>query len=96
MITVSVEYYSIFCAAAGFCRREALQLESGRTLWDLVNIIDEKYGQCFWIKVLDHDNKLRITAWVLVNGKKVNLPGFNEKLNNGDKILFSTPLLVGG
>lgn len=96
MIKVTVKFYSIFCVAAGFCREEEIEMESGGALKVLVDLMVLKYGENFRRKLLDRSGNLPITAWILVNGERVDASCFGLCLKEGDVVTFTTPMLVGG
>jgi len=96
MIKVTVKFYSIFCVAAGFCREDEIEMESGGDLKILVDLMVLKYGENFRWKLLDGSGNLPITAWILVNGERVDASCFGRRLKEGDEVIFTTPLLVGG
>lgn len=96
MIRVTLKYYSVFCVAAGFCREEEINLEGDGTMKGLVDLLALKHGEDFRRKLFDKSGNLPITAWVLVNGERVDTSGFGRRLKAGDVVIFTTPLLVGG
>lgn len=96
MISVTVKYYSVYCIAANFCRQEEVKLEYRATLMELITLLAGKYGDKLKNKLFDVNNDLRVTAWVLVNGERVNPDQFPCCLNERDTVIITTPLLVGG
>ncbi|MCL6611737.1 MAG: MoaD/ThiS family protein [Peptococcaceae bacterium] len=96
MIRITVKYYSVFCVAAGFCREEELEMDGGCTLWGVINMLAGKHGENFRQKLIDKTGNLPVTAWVMVNGRRVDTAQFDQVLKSGDVVIFTTPLLVGG
>lgn len=93
---VIVKYYTVICAAAGFCREEHITLKEGHDIYTLLHIISAKYGgpmENAITSLLKSDNKI---LWILVNGYRIKPVHFDKNLREGDVVVLTTPLLVGG
>ncbi|PKM81155.1 MAG: hypothetical protein CVU89_10245 [Firmicutes bacterium HGW-Firmicutes-14] len=63
---------------------------------DLVEVICQKYGDEFRHKIFSREGTLKSTAWFILNGIKLAEDPLSTKLKNGDILILSSPLLVGG
>jgi len=97
VVSVTVKYYVLFCIAADYCKIEAFQLKGPSDLGVLLDIICAKYGPQFHQHVFGADGRLKSTAWFIINGKKIDSESlFSVSLTDGDEVIISSPLLVGG
>lgn len=96
MISITVRYYSVFCIVTNFCLEEDFIFESPKTIWELIELLENKYSDTFGKKLFDIKKNLLVTAWVLVNSKRFCTENFGMYLQEGDTVIFTTPLLVGG
>lgn len=93
---VKIRYYTVICAAAGFCREEHINLNESHDLYTLLQIISSKYGgqmEKAVASLLNGENKI---LWIFVNGYRIKPDQFNVILQEGDVVVLTTPLLVGG
>lgn len=93
-----MRYYLIFFLAVGSRLEEIIDLEEGSTIGDLLNDLLERHGKELARRLWDDDGKLRPTAWILVNGVCWSAEGdpSDLELKDGDTLVLTTPMLVGG
>jgi len=97
MLRVKVRYYLIFYLAVGSRLEEILDLKEGTTIGDLLTELIERHGNELARRLWDEDGKLLSTAWILVNGLHCTEEAHSDlELKNGDTVVFTTPMLVGG
>jgi MoaD family protein len=79
------------------CYEQVIALPEGSCLENLLNILEDKYGQPFNKTLYSGENRQLNLGWVLfINGRNiVILKGFETDLNDGDE-LFILPPLGGG
>lgn len=95
MINVTVRYYIMFFIAAGNLTEEQIALPDGSTLLDLLETIAAKHKDMagkLWEK-----DKLSPIARVIVNNiLPPEDPPLDLVLKDGDRVVLTTPLIVGG
>ncbi len=96
-VSIKVKYYVLFFIATNYCLEESVQLGNSGSLGELVEILCQKYGEEFRRSIFCPDGSLKSTAWFILNGRRVGTDNpFSVRLNDGDEMIISSPLLVGG
>lgn len=76
-------------------REEEAEVENGKTVVELLELLEERYGQAFKDYIRDRRGKFRGNLQYLVNGKNVRfLQGFETVLEEDDTLAIIPP--VGG
>ena len=97
MLRVKVRYYLIFFLAVGSRLEEIICIEEGSTIENLLTELVERYGNELARRLWDGDGKLRSSAWILVNGVCwAEGTTSDMELKDGDTVVLTTPMLVGG
>lgn len=97
MLKVKVRYYLIFFLAVGSRLEEIICLEEGSTIKDLLTELVERYGDELARRLWDGEGKQRSSAWILVNGLcRAEGTSSDMELKDGDTVVLTTPMLVGG
>ena len=96
-VSIKVKYYVLFFIATNYCLEESVQLNKPASLGGLVETLCQKYGEEFRSSIFCPDGSLKATAWFILNGKRIGMDNpHSVLLNNGDEMIISSPLLVGG
>lgn len=90
-----MRYYVLFWLHAGRRREEELELPEGATVETLVAGLGERHGSSFAGKVAE-GGRLHPFCWLLLNGRRLERSCLAERLQEGDEVVLTTPLLVGG
>ena len=95
MISVKVKAI-LDMAAVLACREQVISLLEGSRLSNLLDALEEKYGQPFSeILYKDENRELSPVLILMLNGRNiVFLNGIQTGLNDGDELFFLSP--VGG
>jgi molybdopterin converting factor small subunit len=94
-VKVRVRYYVLFWLHAGRRREEAVELPDGATVAALVGALGERHGSAFAEQIAS-DGRLRASCWLLVNRRRLATASLTERLAEGDEVVLTTPMLVGG
>lgn len=73
---------------------EVLNLQSGQSFDDLLNIISDKHSNGFRNVIFDDQNRRRRSLLTIRNGTQINGEE-TLKLNDGDEILLMSPIAGG-
>lgn len=91
---VRVLYYAMAREAAGK-RSEAITLNEGATMLDLINVLVGRYGPAF--RSIVHDDGGRLLDYLMFSVNDVDilgLDGFDTTLRDGDTVRVMPP--IGG
>jgi molybdopterin converting factor small subunit len=94
-VKVRVRYYVLFWLHAGRLREEEVELPEGATIETLVAGLGERHGASFAESVIA-DGKLHPFCWLLVNGRRLERSCLHEVVREGDEVVLTTPMVVGG
>lgn len=96
-IVVTVKYYALFFIASGYCPADSFNLDQSRNMGELLKLVSTKHGDPMTQRLFDSDDNLKSTTWLILNNKRIdNNTWPTVSLRNGDEIIISSPLLVGG
>lgn len=96
-VVVTVKYYVLFFIATGYCMKELWGLHKTHDLNELLNLIGLKYGDDLRSKLFSPDGALKSTVWFILNGQRIESDNLlATSLKNGDELIITSPLLVGG
>jgi len=93
---VSVRYYTVFCMATGYCREEKVFCPDNCDLATMLKSLATRYGDRMEQIVSGMLTGAHPTFWAIVNGTRVKGSDYFRPLNDGDVVVLTTPLLVGG
>lgn len=93
---VTVKYYTVFSVAAGYRREETVFCPDNTNLVTLLEKLAARYGGRMEQLVSAMLGENHLAFWILVNGKRAGGSDFSLPLADGDTVILTTPLLVGG
>ncbi|MHA1952825.1 MAG: MoaD family protein [Candidatus Heimdallarchaeaceae archaeon] len=69
---------------------------SAKSVEDLINKLEEKYGTAFSNELFDEEGNIKKIYRIVVNGRNINiLDGFKTKLKDDDMVAIM-PAIAGG
>lgn len=92
---VRVRYYVLFWLHAGRIREEEVELPEGAPVAALLAELGARHGPEFAAKIVGEEG-LRASCWLLLNGRRLGPSWLSELLREGDEVVLTTPMLVGG
>jgi molybdopterin synthase sulfur carrier subunit len=91
VVRIRVKFFGDLYEIVGTFRVE-LEIPTGLTVRELVDLISHTFNPKFAEAVLDKDGKLKGEYVVLINGKAIEwLDGLSTKLNDNDEVVFLPP-----
>jgi molybdopterin converting factor small subunit len=94
-VRVRVRYYVLFWLHAGRRREEAVHLLRGATLSHLFGALCERHGPSFTERLVK-EGRFHPLCWCLLNGRRLTESELDLPLHDGDEVVLTTPLVVGG
>jgi hypothetical protein len=82
--------------AAGYCREEEIIFEGQHNVYTLLQFISEKYGGQMKKNISSLLKGEKNIIWVFINGHRIKDDDYHLNLKEGDVVVLTTPLLVGG
>ncbi|MCK8816874.1 MoaD/ThiS family protein [Natroniella sulfidigena] len=96
-MTITVKYFATFCLETNFTQQEELTIEEDTTVIELIELLTARYGTGFEKRLFTAEKELDPLCWIIVNQQRLKEKNdFQLKLNPGDTISFSPPMLMGG
>ncbi len=94
MTRVKVKYYSVFKKITDKSQ-EKIKVDDNATIEDLLKKLTEVYGEDFFNYIFRENNKIQPTSRISINGEIVTSTDLDNKIKDGDKVLFFTPMSGG-
>jgi len=92
---VKVRYYSLYTMITDKYEEE-IELHESATLQCLIHELIKIYGSPLEKKIYAADGRWQKTCWFLVNGKRVAGSANSVLLFDGDEVIITLPMLMGG